>query len=130
MTNNINRIGINAGNVNTNYTNPKPQEEAKTEEKQQGAQTQTRSADVKPDDVLNYMAQAAVVNAPRVNTPKTYDVSKYVTPEQAERIAGFINGFEDAVAEGLIAINAELGDLDISDAAKYEIAAGMAEVQA
>ena len=125
MTNNINGIGVNTGNVNTNYTNPKPQDGAKTEENQQSAQPQTRGTDVKPDDVLNYMAQSAVLNAPQVKPPKTYDVSKYVTPEQAERIAGFIGSFEDAVAKGLIAIDAELGDYELSDAAKYEIAAGM-----
>ena len=117
MTNNINRIGINAGNVNANYTNPKPQD----------SQAQTRGTDVKPDDVLTYMANAAMVNAPKVNAPKTYDVSKYVTPEQAQRIAGFIGGFEDAVAQGLLAIDAELGELNLPDDVKYEIAAGMVE---
>lgn len=127
MTNNINRIGINTGNVNANYTNPKPQDEPKTEEKPQGSQAQTRGTDVKPDDVLTYMANAAMVNAPKVNAPKTYDVSKYVTPEQAQRIAGFIGGFEDAVAQGLLAIDAELGELNLPDDVKYEIAAGMVE---
>lgn len=130
MTNNINRIGINPGNVNPNYTNPKPQDEAKTDDKTQNQGAQTRGAEVKPDDVLSYMAQSAIVNAPKVSTPKTYDVSKYVTPEQAERIAGFIGGFEDAVAKGLLAIDAELGDVDLSDAAKYELAAEMAGKQA
>ena len=50
----------------------------------------------------------------------------FVTPEQAERIAGFITSFEDKVAEGLIAINKEFGENSkLSEAAKYEIAAKM-----
>lgn len=126
MTNNINGIGINAGNVNP-YVNPKPQGEAKTEENPEGKNPQPQGAQVKPDDVLSFMAQSAIVNASTVTAPKTYDVNKYVTPEQAARIAGFIGSFEDEVAQGLAAINDELGGANMSESAKLELAAQMAE---
>lgn len=125
MTNNINGIGINTKGVNS-YVNPKTQGEAKSEENANNKQAQTTGAQVKPEDVLTYMAQNAVVVNPKSVT-RTYDVAKYVTPEQAARIAGFIGGFEDEVAKGLLAINEELKGVNLPEAAKYELAAKMAE---
>ena len=122
MANEINRIGINTGSVN-NYGNA-PKGETKPEEKAPEAAPQAAPAQpqVAADDVLTYMAYGAVgVN---VSVPKTYDVSKYVTPEQAARIAGFVAGFETEVAKGLKAIEDE--GLDLPEAQKYEIAAAMA----
>lgn len=124
MTNNVSGIGVNNSGVNP-YLNPKPQGETKTGENPPSPQAQTKGNNVNPDDVLSYMAQSAVYT-PNVNTPKTYNVSKYVTPEQAERIAGFISSFEGGVAEGLLAIDNELGGLNLPDDAKHEIAANMA----
>ena len=72
------------------------------------------------------MAQQAIVAKPEVTAQRTYDVSKYVTPEQAARIAGFVTSFEDQVAKGLVAIEAELGpNSGLTEQAKYEIAAKM-----
>ncbi len=126
MSNEINRIGINTGSVNP-YGNQPKGNEAKTEEnKAETPKATPQNPQVAPNDVLSYMAQQAVVVNPKVSTPKTYDVSKYVTPEQAQRIAGFVTSFEDKVAEGLLAIDAELGANNrIPDATKYEIAAKM-----
>lgn len=126
MTNNIPGIGINTGSVNP-YNGGSKGADAKPEEKEPNApQAQPQGAQVDPNAVLSYMAQQAIVVQPKVSAPKTYDVGKYVTPEQAERIAGFVTSFEDKVAEGLIALNAELGeDSGLSEAAKYEIAANM-----
>ena len=126
MTNNIHGIGINTNSVNPYGSQPKGGE-AKAEEKEQLApQEQPQSAQVNPGDVLAYMAQQAVVVNPKVSAQKTYDVSKYVTPEQAQRIAGFVTSFEDQVAEGLLAINKEFGENSgLSEQAKYEIAANM-----
>ena len=70
------------------------------------------------------MAEEALINKPTNLYAGKYDVSKYVTPEQAQRIAGFVTSFEDEVAKGLVGINEEFGD-NLSEAAKYEIAAGM-----
>lgn len=125
MPNNINRIGINTNGVNPysgqakgNETKP---EESKTEDKK----TVVQNTQVKPDEVFNYLAQQAVAFKPQVSATKTYDINKYVTAEQAERIAGFITSFEDKVAKGLAALDAEFGNT-LSDQAKYEIAANMA----
>ncbi len=125
MTNNINRIGINTKGVNS-YVNPKTQSESKPEENVQNNQAQTSGAQVKPEDVLTYMAQNAVVVNPK-SISKTYDVAKYVTPEQAARIAGFIGEFEDEVTKGLLAINEELEGVNLPESTKYELAAKMAE---
>lgn len=121
MANEINRIGINTGSVNNN-NNP-PKNEVKHEEK--APETKQQEAPAKPqmsaDDVYAYMAQTAVNYNPSVQ--KTYDVSRYVTPEQAERIAGFVAGFEEEVARGLAAIEEE--GLNLPEDQKYEIAASM-----
>ena len=123
MTNNINGIGINTGAVNGYSAKPK-KEDAKAEEKQDSQQPQAQGRALNPDDVLSFMAQQAVFNKPTNLYAGKYDVSKYVTPEQAQRIAGFVTSFEDEVAKGLVGINEEFGD-NLSEAAKYEIAAGM-----
>ncbi len=123
MTNNINGIGINTGAVNGYSAKPK-KEDAKAEEKQETQQPQAQGKALNPDDVLTFMAQQAAFNKPANLYAGKYDISKYVTPEQAERIAGFVTSFEDEVAKGLVGVNEEFGD-NISEAAKYEIAAGM-----
>ncbi len=126
MTENIRGIGINTGSVNP-YGNAPKGSEAKPEEKQPETTNNTpQKPQVKPEDVLTYMANSAVVVNPKAST-KTYDVSKYVTPEQAARIAGFVTSFEDQVAKGLLAIN-EMEEFEgLSDSAKYEIAAAMVQ---
>ena len=126
MTENIRGIGINTGSVN-NYNNPAKNAEAKPEETEtKNPQAAPQKSQVKADDVLSFMAQQAIVAKPQVAAQRTYDVSKYVTPEQAARIAGFVTSFEDQVAEGLTAIEAEFGpNSGLSEQAKYEIAANM-----
>ena len=126
MTENIRGIGINTGSVNPYGNGPKGNE-TKPEEKQPETTNNTpQKPQVKPEDVLTYMANSAVVVNPKAST-KTYDVSKYVTPEQAARIAGFVTSFEDQVAKGLLAIN-EMEEFEgLSDSAKYEIAAAMVQ---
>ena len=124
MTENIRGIGINTGAVNP-YGNQAKGSEAKPEEaKPEVAQNAPQNNAVKPEDVLTYMANSAVIVNPKATT-RTYDVAKYVTPEQAARIAGFVTIFEDQVAQGLIAIN-EMEEFNgLSEPAKYEIAASM-----
>ena len=74
MTNNIPRIGINTNGVNpyagqakNNETKP---EENKTEEKKLVAQ----EAQVKPDEVFNYLAQQAVVFKPQVSAKMIFRI--------------------------------------------------------
>ena len=125
MTNNVHGIGINTGSVNP-YGNQAKGSEAKPEEKPaENTPAAPQNSQVKAEDVLSYMAQQAVTVNPKVSAPRTYDVSKYVTPEQAARIAGFVTSFEDQVAQGLIAINGMDELAGLSEQAKYEIAAKM-----
>lgn len=121
MANEINRIGINTGSIN-NYGNT-PKGENKPENKVAETPTQgTPTQDPVPaNDVFAYMAYNSVGVNPSV--PRMYDVSKYVTPEQAERIASFVAGFEDEVVKVLGAIDAE--GLRLPEDKKYEIAAAM-----
>ena len=123
MTNNINGIGINTGAVN-GYPAKNQKEDAKPEEKQDTQQTQAHGKTLNPDDVLAFMAQQASYNKPANLYAGKYDISKYVTPEQAQRIAGFVTSFENEVAQGLAGLNEEFGD-NLSEAAKYELAARM-----
>lgn len=125
MTNNIPGIGINSGTVNPYGSQPKGNE-SKPEDKPEVINAPPQGPQVKPDDVLSYMANSAIIINPQVTAPKTYDIGRYVTPEQAERIAGFIASFEGSVAEGLAAITAELGEnAPLSEEAKLELAAKM-----
>ena len=121
MANEINRIGINTGSINNYGNTPKGENKPEDTVVETPAQGAPAKAPVLADDVLTYMAnQALGVN---VSAPKTYNVSKYVTPEQAERIASFVAGFEDEVVKVLGAIEAE--GLRLPEDKKYEIAAAM-----
>ena len=124
MTNNVPGIGFTTSGVNP-YTGAPQGNEPKPEDKKPETTPQAANTpQVKPDDVLSYMANSAVGVNPTFSKPVNYDVSKYVTPEQAARIAGFVAGFENAVAEGLAALDAEFGD-GLSDEAKLTLAASM-----
>lgn len=114
--NNINGLGI---GFNTNL----PQNTAPAQEEQTQEITQQGSPNLKfvsGDDVMNIMAQQAAMNQPIINR-NTYDVGKYVTQEQAERIAGFVTSFDDIVAQNLQSIISEFGNT-ISDDTKMNIA--------
>lgn len=126
MSNEINRIGINTGSVNSYAHQPKDTGKSGKKETETQQANAPAKPQVNPDDVLSYMAQNAAVINPQVAAVRTYDVSKYVTPEQAARIAGFIASFDEQVAKGLIAIDEEFGENNVlSEPAKYEIAAAM-----
>ena len=125
MTDNVNGVGITPGYV-TYYTgNTKGNETPSEDNKPDAPASDTQKTQMSPDDVYRYLAAAAAANNPNIVTPKTYDVSKYVTPDEAARIAGFINSFEDVVAKGLAAIEEEFGDL-LSEEDKLALAAAMA----
>lgn len=75
-------------------------------EKKEAEEVKPEVAGQKPqlsaDDVLSFLAQSAVVAA-----PKKLDPSKYVDKASEDRIAGFMADFEDKVAEGLAAFALE-----------------------
>ena len=125
MSDNVTRIGVNTSGVNPYAGNTKGNEPSADDKKPDVATPNQTYASVNPNDVLNHMAVAAVGVNPGVVPPKTYDISKYVTPEQAARIAAFVGDFEAAVAQGLIDIEGEFGDL-LSDPAKWALAAELA----
>lgn len=115
--NNINGIGI---GLNTNLPQRETAAEVKENVVQDAPQVNSAANLIPQDEVLNVMAQQAAVNF-AVNAPRTYDVAKYVTPEQAQRIAGFVTSFEDIIAQNLQAVTAEFGN-SLSDGDKMNIA--------
>lgn len=121
--NNINGIGV---GLNTNL----PKKEATTDVKenvvQDAPQANSAANLMSQDEVLNVMAQQAALNKSAINIPKTYDVSRYVTPEQAQRIAGFVTSFEDIVAQNLQTVTAEFGN-SLSEGEKMNIALSSAD---
>lgn len=121
--NNINGIGV---GLNTNL----PKKEATTDVKenvvQDAPQANSAANLMSQDEVLNVMAQQAALNKSAINIPKTYDVSRYVTPEQAQRIAGFVTSFEDIIAQNLQAVTAEFGN-SLSEGEKMNIALSSAD---
>ena len=122
MTDNVNGVGISTGYVT--YTGTTKGNETPPENKKPETTADTpQKPQVAPDDVFAYYSALAAYN-PSIKT-STYDVNKYVTPEQAARIAGFITSFEDNVTEALKIIEAEFGT-GLSDAEKLAIAMAMA----
>lgn len=120
MDNSVNRIQINK-NYQLNSVGEKPEEKAKQKEEDKKPVIENKKVDA--GEVLDFMNTQAVSVRP-VETPRVLNISKYVTPEQAARIGGFISQFENTVAEGLKAIEAELGNA-IPDSAKLDLAVEM-----
>lgn len=119
MDNSVNRITQTYTNFQANTVGEKPED--KTDNKKENNKPQVENqSQVSAEDTLDFMNAQAVAARP-VEQPRVLNVSKYVTPEQAQRICGFINQFEEAVARGLQDIEAELGSA-LSDDAKMNLA--------
>ena len=116
MTNNVNGIGLNPTTVGGYTGAPQGNPPAPEDTNPAGNAPSVEHTPVNPSDILNQMAMLAVAGNPVVSNPQAYNVDAYVTPEQAERIAAFMEGFEDAVAKGLVDIESEFGDLLSEDA--------------
>lgn len=117
MANEINKI--NSANSSYQLGKIRENQQDKTT-KQEESKPQVDKKEVPADDVLKFMNAQSVTARP-VEKPRVLNISKYVTPEQAQRICGFITQFEDAVAEGLIKIEKELGNA-LSSEAKIDLA--------
>ena len=115
---NINGVGI---GLNTNFQKNEPTTEVKEDLVQNNTQQNSAAILVPQEDILNALAQQGALNKSVINAPKSYDVQKYNTPEQAQRIAGLMASFEDVVAQNLQAITAEFGT-GLSEADKMNIA--------
>jgi hypothetical protein len=118
----INRTGFNPNiNLNAGIKAKKNEEKEEVSKEIKNTELKQKSA----DEVLNFMANSAIISRP-VKT-KNIEVSKYVTPEQAKRIAGFVQGFETEVGNGLKSFEKEFGQnpafQGLSDATKLNIAA-------
>ena len=124
MTDNVTRIGFTTGGINpytgsTSNSNPKPAEDKEPTTPEGNILPQAN-----PDSVYAFLASQAAMNGVVIDSPKTYDVNKYVTPEQAERIAGSVVDFENFVSENIDALRAEFGE-NLSDEALLALALGM-----
>ena len=112
MANNINRLGFNIAGYNylrqeDTAANSKP------EQKSQSAEKQTKQ--LPANDVLGYMSTMNADMIP-VKAQRTVDINKYVTPEQADRISGFIKGFESDFNEAAQSAMNEFGiDAKLAD---------------
>ncbi len=121
MANNINPININTQAIKyAQLSHPEKKEDA-IKDASKESKPAIGQKEVPASDVLSYMAAQSVDVQPKVK--KTVDVSKYVTPEQAQRIAGFVQGFEKEVEKGLLNFNKEFPGNGLSEAAKLGIAA-------
>ena len=125
MDNSINRISQAYTSYQANTVGEKP--ENKADKKEDNKPQVEQQPQVSANDTLNFMNAQAISSRP-VEKPRVLNISKYVTPEQAQRICGFINQFEDAVAKGLQNIEVELGNA-LSDDAKMNLAVEMFEAQ-
>ncbi len=123
MTNNINPININAQAIKYAQLNQPEKKEDAVKDAPKGHNPAVGQKEVPASDVLSYMAAQSVDVQPKVK--KTVDVSKYVSPEQAQRIASFVQGFEAEVEKGLLSFDKEFPGNGLSEAAKLGIAAQM-----
>lgn len=122
MANNINPININPQIVGYAAKREHKKEDAAAEK---ATSANIEKKEVAASDVLGFMAAQSVDVTPTAK--KTIDVSKYVTPEQAARIAGFVQGFEAQVAAGLKAFDNDFPGSKLSDSSKLSLVAGMVE---
>lgn len=106
----------NVGAIGTNYTpvvqHRQQKENPKQDIKEQSQGATEQKSSVNPDAVFDFMAanNNVSINKPQ-STSRVIKISDYVTPEQAQRIAGFVTGFENEVAQGLSAINSEFPEM-------------------
>ena len=123
MANNINPININAQAIKYAQLNFAEKKEDAVKDKAHEQQAPVSKKEIPASDVLSYMAAQSVDVQPQVK--KTVDVSKYVTPEQAQRIASFVQGFETEVEKGLLNFDKEFPGNGLSEASKMNLAVQM-----
>ena len=102
--------GVNTYSTTSIGVNPK-KEDAQKDVKQELQQSQVEKAPENAGALTSALDALAANNSAgiaKASAPKTIKISDYVTPEQAARIAGFVTGFEDAIAKGMEDIMAEV----------------------
>lgn len=123
MANNINPININSQAIKYAQMYQPDKKEDAVKDAPKDHKPVVDKKEVPAGDVLSYMAAQSVDVQPKVK--KTVDVSKYVTPEQADRIASFVQGFESEVQKGLLNFDKEFPGNNASDEAKLNLAVEM-----
>ena len=125
MANNINPISINTQALKYAQLKQTEKKQESVDDASTGAKNSAGAQkEVSADDVLNYMA-AQNVDIQATKAKKVLDVSKYATPEQIERIAGFDQGFESSVQKGLLDFDKEFPNSGLSDSAKTDLVVEM-----
>lgn len=66
---------------------------AQSKPEQKTQQKENDKKQIQANDVLEFMASSKIDMVP-IKSTKEVDVNKYVTTEQAERIAAFVKGYE------------------------------------
>lgn len=82
------------GVTGNQYYKPVNDDESSKNKAQEQKTGESKERQIASNEVLGFLAAQNVDLIP-VKTQKTLDVSKYVTPEQEARIAGFMKGFEE-----------------------------------
>ncbi len=113
---NINPINL---GVNANYYKPEEKDNLAKEADKESKSGVNEKKQIGTKEVLGFMAAQNADIIP-VKTQRTYNVSKYVTPEQEARIASFMQKFESNFNVSLNAAKSEFPKL--SDKAAEEIA--------
>lgn len=124
MANNINPININSQAINYSKISQYEKKDGAVKDSPKEHQAAVDKKEVPASDVLNYMAAQSIDVQPQ-KVKKTLDVSKYVTPEQAQRIAGFVQGFESEVEKGLIEFDKEFPGAGVSESTKMDFVLDM-----
>lgn len=119
--------------ISTNGLNFKKGKKKETIE-QAPVQPEAPKTDFLPaDEVLSFLSSSNLPldltkgeKSQETKATKTIEVSKYVNPEQAKRIAGFVFEVEDYVVNGLKQFETEFGNLpefkEMSDSSKLTMA--------
>lgn len=119
MTGSINPINTGTSGINgpNGYGAPPSKKE---NEKEVQKETQVQAAETKTVDaekVFTYLSASAASVVPQ----KTINPATYVDEASVARIESLMAGFEDKVAEGLKAFDAEFASMNVSEGAKMNV---------
>ena len=117
----INPINVNASGVrgSAGFAAHQKMREEPTDIREGKPEVGRDRPQMNPDDVMNYLVKQGVSH--NLKPTKSIDTSKYVDKASSQRIAEFMGKFEDRVAEGLKAFDADFGNINISDNAKMKV---------
>lgn len=115
----INPINVNTQGIGARVGFGAPSKEEKKAEEKAAEKKAAEQSPIAADKVLDYMAASAVAVTPAKT--KSIDPSKYVDKASEERIAAFMEQFEEKVASGLKAFDKEFAGTKVSEEAKMAV---------